>query len=112
MPDDTKKPGGDDFASLIADAPELWQLADQFALHLPAHATVLLDALRRISADELRRTVSQLTTRRKPPKHIVLRSAQFSSDLEEQTVSDLAARMDDLTATILKIQVQLQSKAE
>jgi hypothetical protein len=111
MAEDSKQPV-DDFASLLADAPELWQLADQFAHSLPVHTTLLMDALRRGCAEELRRTSAQLTTKRKPPTHVVLRTAQLSSDMEEQVVGDLAARMDDLTATILKIQVQLQNNID
>ena len=89
--------------SIFADGAELWQLADEFVQSLPVHLNLMQEALRKMSAEFLGQTSSKLRSARPASRARMIFAARAGDAAEECVVGGLAARMDDLTATILQL---------
>jgi len=116
MADGRKQPAEGDAASpldsMIADASSLWKFADQSAHALPIQMQLLLDGLRLSCLDQLRRTAECLVSTSHRRHRLIAGIARAESTAEQAELGALSIELDDLTATILKIQVQLNQKAE
>ena len=98
------------FAALLAESPQLWNVADEFVRTLPGRIEPMEEALRDQAFDRLQSLARDLKDAGRTHKcdAIAHRAAAIEQAAHDHVLEDLTGRIAELTSLIAKIRAQLK----